>query len=256
MNGRKMDGGWFPASPPSSCACGREQLQGSPLFIGWSWGGSPTRGHSFPVPTVLAPGRTVLALGSLPGMVFLGEVPAGKGRSLNRWGRPIAFLEGSSGDSPMWPPPKWAPTFLSGHSKPRRAAPSTATGPHLRGTGQENLGGGHWDDVLNLTEPGGTSWAEEGCGWRGSCLPMVVFPGSSPLSPSLLFSSPSILPGVLSWCCAAAGRGRVNAARLRGEGRSLSLVLPTSCSRRAWDAPARVPYPAALRWGEAIWGRG
>lgn len=144
VNGRKA--GWgvgpsFSPPPPLPCLWPGTAAGVSPLHGVELWG-SPSRGHSLPVPTVLAPGRTVLALGSLPGMVFLGEVPAGKGRSLNRWGRPTAFLEGSSGDSPMWPPPKWAPTFLSGHSKPRRAAPSTATGPHLRGTGQENLVGG------------------------------------------------------------------------------------------------------------------
>lgn len=136
-----MGGGSQLLPPPFPCLWPGTAAGVSPLHGVELWG-SPSRGHSLPVPTVLAPGRTVLALGSLPGMVFLGEVPAGKGRSLNRWGRPTAFLEGSSGDSPMWPPPKWAPTFLSGHSKPRRAAPSTATGPHLRGTGQENLVGG------------------------------------------------------------------------------------------------------------------
>lgn len=129
MRGRKMEGWGLQLLPSVWC---RGQLRGSPLFVGWSRGFPPHTAEP------LGTRRAALALGSLPGIGFLGEVPAGKGRSLNRWGRPTAFLEGSSTDSPMWPPPEWAPTFLSGHSKPRHAASSTAAGPHLRGTGQEN----------------------------------------------------------------------------------------------------------------------
>lgn len=107
-------------------------------------------------------GKAEPALGSLPRMGFLGEVPAGKGRSLNRWGRPIAFLEGSSSGSPMRPPPTWAlclaQTFLSGHSEPRRAAPSAA-GAHTckvlgRKTGAGGLGVMLWPQ-LSLREPHG-----------------------------------------------------------------------------------------------------
>lgn len=49
--------------------------------------------------------RAEPALGSLPGMSFRREVLSGKGRSLNHWGRPIAFLEGSRSDSPKRLPP-------------------------------------------------------------------------------------------------------------------------------------------------------
>lgn len=96
-----------------------------------------------------AAGKEEPALGSFPGMGFLGEVPAGKGCSLNRWGRPIAFLEGNSSDCTVWPPPKWAlhlfQTILYGHRQPWHTASSTAGEPNTckvldRKTGGRDVG--------------------------------------------------------------------------------------------------------------------
>lgn len=107
LHGRKMDLGvggrspWFSPLP-----WGGGAVRVSPLHGVGLKGLPPHAGAPSSVLTELAAGRAEPALGSLPGMGFLGEVPAGKGCSLNRWGRPIAFLEGSSSDSPMWPPLK------------------------------------------------------------------------------------------------------------------------------------------------------
>lgn len=118
---------------PGSPLCPRvSEQRGSPLCLGLSRERFPhTKVH--PSCAHGAAGEAEPALGSFPGMGFLGEVPAGKGCSLNRWGRPIAFLEGSSSDCPMWPPLKWAlclfQTFLYGHSQPWHTASSTAGEP-------------------------------------------------------------------------------------------------------------------------------
>lgn len=115
-----------------------------------------------------AAGKAGPALGSFPGMGFLGEVPAGKGCSLNRWGRPIVFLEGNSSDCPLWPPPKWAlcpfQTFLYGHNQSWHTTSSTAREPTPARywTGKLEGRGGVWDDAVAPAEPGGASWGLRG----------------------------------------------------------------------------------------------
>lgn len=139
-------------------ALGWGTCEGLPFAWGGAERGSPMCRCTLPMLTEPAAGRADPALGSLPGMGFLGEVPAGKGRSLNRWGRPIAFLEGSSSDSPMRPPPKWAlrlaQTFLSGHSEPRHCWRAHTCKVPGRKTGVRGLGVMFWPQ-LSLGESHG-----------------------------------------------------------------------------------------------------
>lgn len=218
MAERRMGGGKKESLVLPS-ALGWGTCEGLPFAWGGAERGSPTCRCTLAVLTEPAAGRAAPALGSLPGMGFLGEVPAGKGRSLNRWGRPIAFQEGSSSDSPMRPPPKWAPclaqTFFSRDSKPRRAARALPESPHLQGTGQESWRGDAWGDVLAPAEPGGALWAlregmEKAMLGHGGLLPIAGL-CFCPL-PCWSLPRASSRAGVQSWCCAEAGKGRVNPA--------------------------------------------
>lgn len=121
------------------------EQRGSPLCVGLSWKRLPHM-KVHPPHAHRAAGKAEPALGSFPGMGFLGEVPAGKGRSLNRWGRPTAFLEGNSSDSPCGHPQN-GPCAYSRPSSMGIASPGTQPralpeSPHLQGTGQENWTGG------------------------------------------------------------------------------------------------------------------
>lgn len=134
----------------------------------------------------LGAGRAEPALGSLPGMSFRREVLSGKGRSLNHWGRPIAFLEGSSSDSPKRLPPKCvlclAQNFLSGHCEPWGCAALSAAGEPTpaRYWGRKTGAWGAWGDALAPVEPVGALWALEWVEWRKPCLAVVVF--SAPIT--------------------------------------------------------------------------
>lgn len=72
---------------PSALGCG--SCEG--LTFAWDGAerGSPPHRYTLPMLFEPAAGRVEPALGSLPGMGFLGEVPTGKGRSLNHWAEPV-----------------------------------------------------------------------------------------------------------------------------------------------------------------------
>lgn len=151
------------------------------------------------------------------------------------------------------------------HSKPRRAASSTAGEPTpARYWAGKPEGRGTWGDALAPAEPWGASWALREV-WMAMTVQWSSLVSAPCCCPFLCWSlvRASSHAGVQSQCCAEAGRGRVNPAQ-HSEGKEgpFPFCVPTSCSRELLGmhlpgSRARaVGVVAALCQGAIIWEGG